>query len=158
MIRIRALIEHDGEDLLRILMGRDQPFAVGFLDGNRFFHQYVQAVLQCVDADRGMTEMRRRNEHGVNRARADEFLAARKAFGIRETREFFRGTTAHGGEFATADFAGHDILGMSQAHVAQADDSQSNQFHETCPFKASSSYADGGASSVFSPRNPAAVL
>ena len=91
VIGIGALIEHGGEDLFRILVRGDEAFAVGFLDGNRFLHEHMQAVLQGIDADGGVIVVRRGDEHGIDSARTDQLVAAGEAFGLGEAGEFLRG-------------------------------------------------------------------
>src|SRR5207249_649276 len=100
----------------------------------------MQAPLQGIDADGGVIVMWRRNEHRVGGARADQFLAARETPRLGEPREFFRGGIAYGRDLAPADLAGHDLLGMTRAHVADANDSQSDGVHFTRSFKVQASY------------------
>jgi len=70
--RVGALLEHDGKDKLRVLLCGDESFPIGFMGGNRFLHEHVQAALQRVDAADSVIEVRCCNEHGINGIRTNQ--------------------------------------------------------------------------------------
>jgi hypothetical protein len=89
----------------------------------------MDAVFEGEDAERGMLEMRRGNDHGVHESRLDQFFAVVKNF---QRLVFFkrRGEgVAHGDEFAAVDFAGAEILGVVSADISHADDAQAHFVH-----------------------------
>ncbi len=60
-----ALVEHSGEDLFFGLVSGDEFFAIGFVNGNRFFYKDVESGLQGGDTDGGMEIMRGSDQNGV---------------------------------------------------------------------------------------------
>ena len=47
--------------------GRDEPFGVGLVRGNRFFDHHMQAGFKRRDAEGGVLKMRRGDDDGINR-------------------------------------------------------------------------------------------
>ena len=75
--------------------------------------------------------MRRGDNHGVHVARLEELFGAVKNLQpFRAVRfEFMRRGAAHGGQLATRDFAGEEVIGVVLADVAHAHDANSNGVH-----------------------------
>ena len=123
VVRIRPLIEHRGEDQFRMrLMGGDQPHGVRLVDGNRLLGQNMQTIVQGVDTDGRMEIMRRRDQNGINKAAANHLRTIRKSFDIRIFLQFRGIDVADGGQFATRNLPGLQMLDMARTHVTQTDD------------------------------------
>ena len=69
-------LEHPGEDQPRMLPGHgEEPFGIGLLGGDGLFDHRMEAVLERVDADGRVEEMRRGDDEGVDLSGADHLLA-----------------------------------------------------------------------------------
>lgn len=91
--------------LFPVRVRSDEFFGIGFVDGDWFFNEHVQAGLERLNADRGMRVVRGRDEHRVHEARGDHLVGGGKAAGAGLTRSFCRIGRYNGGQFEAFDFA-----------------------------------------------------
>lgn len=113
-------------------MGGDQSPGIGFVHGDRFFHQHVQAGFERGDSQRGVREVRRRDQDRVDLAGAHHVLGrfepGRFAEGVQAVGSGIR----HRREDAARHVAREEIARVSRAHDAEAGDAESNLilFHD----------------------------
>jgi hypothetical protein len=110
-------------------MGGDEALAIGFVDGNGFFDQHVQAGVEGFDADGGVGEVGGADEDGVDVTGTDHGVHIGKRMFALEKGWQGADAFAEGGDAHAWDFAGADVVEVGFAHVAEADDSESDDFH-----------------------------
>ncbi len=86
-------------------------------------------VLQRLDADRGVAEVRRADQDGVNAAGVDHLAHVRE--GVLALQKLGQGADAlaQGGDAQSGHLARADVVEMGSAHVAEADDAESYVLH-----------------------------
>jgi hypothetical protein len=126
---VRAHVEHGGEDLRFVRVRGDEALAVGFVDGDGFFDQDVQASFQRFDADGGVAEMGRADQDGVDVARLDHGTDISE--GLLTFLEWWDGavTLAEAGDFKSGYLTGANVCEMGFAHVSEAYDAESDDVH-----------------------------
>ena len=110
----------------------DEPLGVSLVRGNRFLDHDVQAVLQRVDADGGVQEVRGGDDERVNRAGANHFFTARESLQARAIlirREAGREGIADRREFAAGNLFVEEVASVEFADIAEADDAETDVFH-----------------------------
>jgi len=128
--RIGSLVEHGGKNLSARRISGDEPFAVGFVDRDRFFHQHMKTGLECGDAIGRVGEVRGRDQHRIDEAGADEGRAVGKSGNAGEGRGGLAAGIADRGEDGAGDFAALQGAGVGRTHQAQADDADADFVHE----------------------------
>ena len=96
------------------------------MDSEGFLAEDVEAVLQGIDADGDVVEMRNGNEEGVDVAGADHFGAIGEVGDAGEALEPRGLQIADGGEGGVGDFPCEKIPGVGSAHVADADNTEAD--------------------------------
>jgi hypothetical protein len=126
---VRAHVEHGGEDFLFVGVGGDEALTVGFVDGDGLFDQDVKPGVERLDADGGVGEVGRADEDGVDVAGADHFIDVGE--GLLSLQQGGQGADAlaQGGHAQSGHLAGADVMKVGFAHVAEADDAESDVFH-----------------------------
>ena len=126
---VRAHVEHGGEDLRFVRVRGDEALAVGLVDGDGFFDQDVETVLQRLNADGGVAEMGRADQDGIDVARLDHGADIGKSVLTFLKRRDGAMTLAEAGDFESGHLSGANVCEMGFAHVSEANDAESDGFH-----------------------------
>lgn len=126
---VGAELEHGAEDLLGALVGGDETFAVGFVDGEGFFDHDMEAGVERGDAHGGVEVVRGGDEDGVDGAGLEHGVEVRElGFAGDGIGEGFC-AVADGSKGEPFDFAGADAGAVSASHVAESDESDAYSLH-----------------------------
>jgi hypothetical protein len=123
---VGALVEHYGKDLPPVLMGGQEPLAVGLVDGDGFFDQHVQTRAKRSDADRDMEIVRCRDKDRIDRTGGDHRIRGRETLDAWELVKAGGVTITYGRKLDSVDFAREDALRMRCPHVAKAYNAKAN--------------------------------
>ena len=131
--RVGALIEHGGENLIRVAVGCEQLERVGFIYRDGFFDQHMQAGLERGDPHRRMRVVRRADEHGVDISRLHKLREVREKWNLRESCGSVCVLVTDRRQRASRHLAIEDGTRMGDSHQTKAHDGQpdfSGFFHQ----------------------------
>lgn len=126
--RVRAHVEHGGEDLLLVRVRGDEALAVRLVHGDGLFDEDMQAGFECLDADGGVAEVRRADQNGVDVAGVDHRIhIGEGVLSFDELRQR-ADALAEGGDAKSGDFSCANVREVCLAHVAKSNDAESDVF------------------------------
>ena len=133
-----ALVEHHAKDQIRVLVGLGVHLAhlLG-VDACGLFAEHVQVVLEALDGERRVLVVRHRDEDGVHKAAGDQVAALREdgdriaQLGLGPVAPLLT-AVSHGRDLDLGQEPLLVVADVARAHVARADDAQTNFFHVPC--------------------------